>query len=287
MDAPPLTIAFFRGLSIAGFRRISTAMRFAILPLMLLCGALAVRANAQEIPPAVPDGKGKPGEPATAASPGRNERKEVASEFSTAGSVRQSPALPSRYLFLIGEAMRRFQVRDFKGATDYIDRADEMLPPTARSLNVRGAMAIDQHDFERGQKYCMDALAVDPGYFPAKFNICEIPFLQGKYAEARGLWLTLFDSAKWGDATLELLTYRIFLTYLLDKDFEHANEWMEKIPFPSRTPAYQYARAAWARQHGDTKKWNEWIRSASFVWPEMKRNEFMNVLVQLGWLKWE
>ena len=183
--------------------------------------------------------------------------------------------------------MRRFQLRDFKGAMDYVERADELLPPTAWSLNIRGAVAIEQRDFERGYKQCSDALKLDPGFFPARFNICEIPFLEAKYAEARGLWLKLFAGVRPGDSTSELVIYRVFLTYLLENDFDHAKEWMEKIPFPSQTPAYQYAHAAWSRQKGDLAKWDDWLRSAAYIWPETKRSEFADVLIQLGWLKRE
>lgn len=192
---------------------------------------------------------------------------------------------PRRYQFLITEAMNRFRIRDFKGAVEYVDRADEVLPPTAWSLNVRGAVAIELREFERGAKFCSDALLLEPGFFPARFNLCEIPFLQGQYAEARTLWLKLSSDMKKGDPFQELLTYRIFLTWLLEKDFERAKECMEKLPFPSQTPAYQYAHAAWARQNGDIAKWDEWVRSAAFIWPESRRSEFVDVLIQLGWMQ--
>jgi len=195
--------------------------------------------------------------------------------------------LPGRYQFLLSEAMIRFQVRDFKTALDYVDRADEILPPTACSLNVRGAIAVEQRDFERGYKFFTEALKLDPDFLPAKFNICEIPFLQGKYADARRLWTPLLSLTKMGDASWELLIYRIYLTYLLEKDFDHAKEWLDKLPFPSQSPAYQYAHAAWAYQKGDIAKWDEWTRSAAFIWPESTRGEFMDVLIQLGWMKRE
>lgn len=217
--------------------------------------------------------------------PAEKEPKGGRSDLATTGPGLNLSALPSRYQFLLAEAMKRFQVRDFKGATDYVERADEVLPPTAWSLNVRGAIAIEQRDFDRGYKHCSDALKLDPNFFPAKFNLCEIPFLEGKYAEARGLWVKLFATVKTGDQAAELVTYRIFLTYLLENDFEHAKEWMDKIPFPSQTPAYQYANAAWARQKGNMAKWDEWIRSAAYIWPETKRSDFVDVLIQLGWIK--
>ena len=266
----------------------ATAMRSTVFVLLPVFSALTACVIAQADPAPKPAPQPAPAEADPAAPPpGPQEPKGTRSELSTTGPGMQLGSLPSRYQFLLTEAMRRFQVHDFKGATNYVDRADELVPPTSWSLNVRGAIAIEQHDFDRGFKYCSDALKLDPGFFPAKFNISEIPFLEGKYAEARVLWVKILAKLSPGDPTIELVTYRIFLTYLLEKDFDRAKDWLEKIPFPSQTPAYQYANAAWARQKGDLAKWNDWIRSASYIWPETKRSEYMDVLVQLGWMKWE
>lgn len=255
-------------------------IRFLMRPaLALLLPFLVACADAQD----GPDPKPSPAENPPAATEGTGAR----SELSPSGPAQKISSLPSRYQFLLTEAMRRFQLRDFKGATDYADRADQVLPPTVWSLNVRGAIAIEQRDFDRGYKFCSDALKLEPGFFPARFNLCEIPFLQGKYAEARGLWLKVFAAVRQGDSSAELVIYRIFLTYLLESDLNHANEWLDKIPFPSQTPAYQYAHAALARQKGDVAKWDDWLRSAAYVWPEVKRSEYADVLIQLGWLKRE
>lgn len=216
-----------------------------------------------------------PGTPAVAPKPG------------AAPEIKNAPTITPRYQSFLMEAMNHFHIRDFPGTLKYVDRADEILPPTTWSLNIRGAVAIEQGNYALGQKYCIDALKVDPNFFPAKFNICEIPFLQGKYAEARTLWLKLFGDMKKEDPTSELLVYRIFMTYLLEKDMDHAKEWLAKIPFPSQTPAYHYANAAMERQQGNMAKWDEWIKSAEYVWPDSKRASFTDVLTQLGWLKKE
>ncbi len=207
-----------------------------------------------------------------------------------------SPALPQQqfskeYQLLVIEAIKSFQARDFKGALAFVDKADALLPPTVWTLNTRGAVAIEQHDFEIGLKYCAAALKLDPSFLPAKFNLCEIPFLQGKYSDARALWIKVLDDlppAPLGgksDGTSELLSYRIFLTYLLEKDLENAKVWKEKIPYPSMTPAHQYVNAAWERQNGNMAEWNEWLRNAEFKWPRIMRANFVDVLIQLGWLK--
>lgn len=263
------------------------AMRTALSPVMLLSLAIVVCADAQQFRPAPkPDLNFNPAQTSPVAASPEKEPK-LRSELPIPGTTQQFSTGLSRYEFLLAEAMRRFQVRDFKGATGYLDRADEVLPPTARSLNVRGAIAIELREFDRGYKYCEDALKVEPGFFPARFNICEIPFLKGNYPDARQRWQQLLGSKTWSDATTELVTYRIFLTYILENDLDQAKEWLEKIRFPSHTPAYQYANAVMARKKGNMAGWNEWLRSATYIWPEMKRSQFVDVLIQLGWLKQE
>ena len=216
----------------------------------------------------------------------------IAQEKTASPEPKQGQVYTKEYQMLVIEAMRSFQVHDYKAALALADKADTFLPPTPLTLNVRGAVAIEMRQFEEGLKYCQQALKLDPMFFPARFNLCEIPFLQGNYAEARRLWQSLHDNYRTDyprftndDGMPELLIFRIVICYLLEKDLVHAKDWLEKIPFPSVTPAYQYAHAAFAREQGDTAKWEEWIKSAAFIWPDNKRTNFMDVLVQLKWLK--
>ena len=198
---------------------------------------------------------------------------------------------PKEYRQILDKAMERFQVRDFKGALANVDKADQILPPTVWTLNVRGAVAMEQRNFAEGVKYCEAALKLDGAFFPAKFNLCEVLFLQGKYAEARALWLRLLQNypvhrAPGREDTIpELLIYRIFLTFLLEKDTKNAREWLEKIPYPSSTPAYPYAHAAWEHEMGKMEKWEEWLKQTENIWPESERASFTDVLMQLGWIK--
>lgn len=193
---------------------------------------------------------------------------------------------PKEYRQILDKAMERFLVRDFKGALANVDQADQILPPTVWTLNMRGAAAIEQRSFAEGVKYCEAALKLDGAFFPAKFNLSEVLFLQGKYAEARALWLRLLqnDSGR-ADTTTELLSYRIFLTFLLEKDTKNAREWLEKIPYPSISPAYPYAHAAWEHEMGKMEKWEEWLKQTENIWPAAERANFTDVLMQLGWIK--
>lgn len=240
--------------------------------------------HAQEAP-------GNPAAPAPAEAPPEEPKKTEKEEAPSNNDKNPFRSMEPAYRNLVIEALARFQSRDFTGALKLTDRADQMQLPNVWTLNIRGAVAIERREYEEGARYCRAALEIDPNFFPAKFNLCEIPFLQGRYAEAREMWQHLLDHhpvnglRKQEDDVQELLGYRIFLCYLLAKDKTNAKIWLDKLPTPSTTPAYFYANAVWERHEGRMEKWNEWIRHAEYVWPENQRANFIDVLIQLQWMK--
>src|SRR5688572_18312670 len=85
---------------------------------------------------------------------------------------------PKAYREAMIDAMRAFTARDFDKAAELVRRADGTNKPTPMSLNMLGAIEIERKRFEQGREYCMQALKIDPKFFPARFNLAEIPFIQ-------------------------------------------------------------------------------------------------------------
>ncbi len=73
---------------------------------------------------------------------------------------------PPAYINALRDAMRSFSERDFPTAIALVDKADTLHTPTSMSLNVRGAIAIEEHRFEQGRALCIEALKQDPHFFP-------------------------------------------------------------------------------------------------------------------------
>src|SRR5688572_25126984 len=114
---------------------------------------------------------------------------------------------PPSYRDAMMAAMRSFTSRDFDKAREQVNKADSTWKQTPVSLNILGAILIEERKFEDGRKQCLDALKLDPTFFPARFNLAEIPFVQGKYAEARAM----FERLQEDEPTDDLLRFRIFL----------------------------------------------------------------------------
>lgn len=189
----------------------------------------------------------------------------------------QSPA----YISAIQNAMRSFSARDFKTVLTYVDQAETIHQKSALTLNIRAAVAIEEKRFEEGRELLLQALQLDPRFFPALFNLAEIPFMQGKYSEARLAYEKLTDD----DATAELIRFRIYLTYLLEKNDERAKAILDALPLLNDTPIYFYAHAAWEFAHGNTKDAQSYLKSAEAVFPPSRLANFADVFYDLGWLK--
>jgi tetratricopeptide (TPR) repeat protein len=189
--------------------------------------------------------------------------------------------MPPDYVKTVQNAMRTFSTRDFKTTLALVDKAEAMYKPTAMTVNVRAAIAIEDKKFDEGKEYCLKALQLDPKFFPALFNLAEIPFMQGKYAEARLAYEKLLDD----ESSADLIKFRLYLTYLLEKNDEVAKQLLEKIPLLNDSPIYFYGYAAWEFAHGDEKKAQSYLNSAETVFPKAKLSNFLDVFYDIGWLK--
>ena len=189
--------------------------------------------------------------------------------------------MPPEYIKTVQVAMRSFSSRDFKTAIALVDKAEGMYQPTAMTVNVRAAIAIEEKKFDEGREHCLKALQLDPKFFPALFNLAEIPFMQGKFAEARLAYEKLLDD----ESSADLIKFRLYLTYLLEKNDEVAKQLLEKIPLLNDSPIYFYGYAAWEFAHGNEKKAQSYLNSAEAVFPKAKRSNFLDVFYDIGWMK--
>jgi tetratricopeptide (TPR) repeat protein len=200
---------------------------------------------------------------------------------SAAGLHAAPKPLPPAYSVALTEAFDCFHKRDFGGALRYLDEADHVVQDTPAVLNARGAIAIERRDFDQGAKYCLAALEKDPQFILARFNLGEIPFMQKHYAEAR----SLYEEVQAVQPGNELVQYRIFLCYLLEKNEAAAQEALDRVKFPGDTAAHYYANAAWEFAHDRPEKAQEWLDAGDNIFNKAKNVYLADPLVDLGWLK--
>jgi tetratricopeptide (TPR) repeat protein len=198
---------------------------------------------------------------------------------SRADAQQQAEYTPS-YLALIEEAEREFRRDNLDAALAVLKRADAVMKDTAVALNMRGAIATQQQDYEAAREYFERAVAKAPDSFPAQFNLGEVLFLQRRYEAARKHFQKMLEI----HPKNELLVYKIYFTYLMEEDKENAKEWLDKIKSPTDSPAYYFARAAWDFKNGNPEDGRSWVREATRTFTGAKNRYYMESLSDMGWV---
>src|SRR3954453_1132470 len=141
------------------------------------------------------------------------------------------------------KAFKEFDANNYGEALKNLDAIDARQPDLAESANLRGVIQMRQKDYPNAEKALQKALAADPKFWNARFNLAEIPFLQKNWAEARKRFEELLKgtaSELQGDAR-ELIEYKILITYLMEGKSSNGESIVTKFEVPPETPAVQYA----------------------------------------------
>ena len=83
------------------------------------------------------------------------------------------------------KAFREFDANNYEQALKDLDAIDVRQPDLAESQNLRGVIMMRQKDYPKAEAALQKALAADPKFWNARFNLAEIPFLQKNWPEAR------------------------------------------------------------------------------------------------------
>lgn len=212
---------------------------------------------------------------------------QAAEKPAAAAEEKQAPAeekkqlnLSPEYMRLVGESALLFQQEKYTESLDLLKRADAIQLDTPIALNMRGAIATETGKYDEARGYFLRALRDFPDYFAPNFNLGEILFLEKRYAEAREHFQKMLDKAP----ANELLQYKVFLTYLMEGNTEAARKEMEAIKFPSDTPAYYFANAAWEFSRKNEEDARTWIGSSLRIFGDQANLFFMRSLADIGFI---
>ena len=162
---------------------------------------------------------------------------------------------------MIQSALADFDAKKYDAALEKLRRVDAKMPDDAFVQNLLGAAYTKKKEYATAQKYFDKSLEKQPDFFPAKFNVGELLFLQRQYAEA----LKYFQQMQARDPQNELLQFKTFLCQLELGNKEDAAKALKAIKYPGDTPAWYYGQAAWASKNGDNKKALEYVTGAHYI----------------------
>lgn len=184
------------------------------------------------------------------------------------------------------KAERAFQARDFEGALQSLDLAEAGAPNDAPALNLRGEILMEQKKFDEAEVAFHKALAADPKFREAQYNLAQIPLKNGDYARSRDRFEALFAETPGGEQNqaAQLIKFKIFMTLLLEGKSTEAQQLMDQFKFTGETPALYYAQAAWEFKNGRAEQGKDWVASARKIYPPALNIVFADSFYDLGWL---
>ncbi len=179
------------------------------------------------------------------------------------------------------DAILAFKQKDLSNSEKLLNEAEAIQPDTIVAINLRGAIKLERGETSAARELFQRAVERDPGFYPAKFNLAELPFHEKKYAEARKKFEALLQE----NPEDELVQFKIFMTYLLEKNMKAALSTLQSIPWPGNTPAYYFSKAAWEFAHNDVEEAASWIVSAKQIFRPSANAIYAETLEEIGWLK--
>jgi Tfp pilus assembly protein PilF len=184
----------------------------------------------------------------------------------------------------LATAAREYQSANFDAALAALDRAAPSSSPTPESLNLRGLIYLEQEKFDDAKKAFEDAHNANPSLFAPRIHLADLWLRQKKFVEARQIYQTLLKETNILMSS-ERLRFAILLTYLGQHNDANAQKALQSIPFPTETPAYYYAQAAWAFAHDKESEAQDWIHQAGKIYKPAAAAWFAHHLYHFSWLK--
>lgn len=177
--------------------------------------------------------------------------------------------------------------------------------PLMEIENLRGAVYTKMRDFTKAREHFQKSHEIDKESFHPKFNLAEMDFVEKKFASAVSAFTALITqnealkkaaAAKWAEdvreaqtrqftATTQLMQFKILICQTQLKNLPAAEEIINQYaPYDNDSPAYYFAKAAFAYAADKKEDGDEWVASAKSIYPGNLLDVYMDSLVEMGWI---
>jgi Flp pilus assembly protein TadD len=182
----------------------------------------------------------------------------------------------------LGAAKEQYRRERFDDALATLDRLDKSARPMMESLDLRGCVYLEQGKFDAARKAFEAAHSMKFDAFAPRIHLADTLLRQKKFEEARKEYEDLMEvkAPMWP----EYARFGVLLCYLGEHD-DRARRAVTTLVFPTETPAYYYAQAAWSFAQGKESEAKKWIGSAKKIFDATKTSWFDRALYQFGWIK--
>ena len=185
---------------------------------------------------------------------------------------------------LLEAARREFHQGNLDAAVRALDQLEAAAQATAQSLDLRGCIFMEQKKLDEAVAAFRAAHAAEPALFAPRLHIGDALLRQQKWEEARGAYDVVMRETNIL-ISHEKLRFAVLMTHLGGGDKAGGQPALERVTFPTETPAYYYAQAAWAFANGNKRGGEKWMRTAADIFDPKATAWFARPFYELGWIK--
>ena len=185
---------------------------------------------------------------------------------------------------LLEAAQSDYQNGHFDAALAKLDQHDKAKGKSGEALDLRGAIALEQGNFDAARKAFTVAHQVEPALFAPRLHLADLFLREKKYGEAETIYQQLAGETNVLISN-ERSRYGLLIVALARHDETAAQAAFARIKFPTESPAYYFAQAAWEFAHGNNRSAQKWIATAHEIFAPPLLAWFVRPLYDLGWEK--
>jgi tetratricopeptide (TPR) repeat protein len=171
-------------------------------------------------------------------------------------------------------------------AFEKLVEAESMAPDYAAIHNLLGAAHTKSRNFDKAAISFSRAVELNPKAFMSKFNLTEIHFVQGKFAEAEKEFRELLEiNPKMPESTKALIEFKVLVCLLKQDDEKGAMVILDTYDFLDDHPGFYFGNAAVHFHKGEENKARAWMASANRVYPPQMNSIYIDSFIEIGWVE--
>ncbi len=194
----------------------------------------------------------------------------------------EKPAV--RFNALLREAQVLQQRKRFLDALTKLEEAEKIDPARPEIHNIRGAVYLSSQmrDFDKARSEFQKALEFDPEAMPARFNLSEADYVQGRYADGEKAFAGVLEKfPKLPTPVRHMVLFKQIVCGLKQNKLKEAEKLMnDNFTFMDDTPAYYFCKATLALQQKDEKTGNSWLRKAQVIFKKDDTSAYLDTLME-------
>jgi tetratricopeptide (TPR) repeat protein len=166
--------------------------------------------------------------------------------------------------------------------------AETLSPDNAEIYNLRGSifLGVQLRDIEKARADFKKAMDLSPGAVPPLFNMAELEFVSGNFAEAEKGFRALVDKFdRLPQSMRHLLRFKIIVSMAKQSKLAEAEEELKtNFTFMDDTPAYYFARAVLALEAKREKEGNEWLTKGQIIFKKPDTAAYVDSLMETRYI---